>query len=172
MKNFLEKYNATKLETNQDEGKLSLESCKRRILSVLDENMKNFKNNSWNTSNRMNKLLIDKENNSIFTLRLGGKKIIRYSLFLLNTQEKLDFLSDFYDSIVNNEYDTEILNFLADEISKAETRKKASAEKRREKIKQKKAEAEKKTWEAAQNLIPANKNIITEGSNLPRYAQF
>ena len=171
MKNFLEKYNATKLETNQDEGKLSLESCKRRILNSLDENMKNFKNNSWNLNNRMNKLIIDKENNSIFTLRLGGKKIIRYSLFLLNTQEKLDFLSDFYDSIVKNEYDTEILNFLADEISKTEVRKKATAEKRREKKKQKKAEAEKRTWDAAKQMINEQIAAVAQEVTPPRYAQ-
>jgi hypothetical protein len=171
MKNFLEKYNATKLETNQDEGKLSLESCKRRILNILDENMKNFKNNSWNLNNRMNKLIIDKENNSIFTLRLGGKKIIRYSLFLLNTQEKLDFLSDFYDSIVKNEYDTEILNFLADEISKTEVRKKATAEKRREKKKQKKAEAEKRTWDAAKQMINEQIAAVAQEVTPPRYAQ-
>ena len=171
MKNFLEKYNATKLETNQDEGKLSLESCKRRILNILDENMKNFKNNSWNLNNRMNKLIIDKENNSIFTLRLGGKKIIPYSLFLLNTQEKLDFLSDFYDSIVKNEYDTEILNFLADEISKTEVRKKATAEKRREKKKQKKAEAEKRTWDAAKQMINEQIAAVAQEVTPPRYAQ-
>ena len=59
MKNFLNKYNATKIETTKDEGKLSLDSCKKRILSILDENMRNFKKDTWNVGNRMNKLIVD-----------------------------------------------------------------------------------------------------------------
>ena len=45
MKNFLEKYNATKLETTKDESQLSLDAYKQRILKLLDENMVHFKNN-------------------------------------------------------------------------------------------------------------------------------
>ncbi len=33
MKNFLKKYNATKLETTKDESQLSLDAYKQRILS-------------------------------------------------------------------------------------------------------------------------------------------
>ena len=83
MKNFLEKYNANKLETSKDEGKLTLDKAKERILNLLTENMRNFKNNAWDIKNRMNKLITDTEKNSIFTLRLGGKRIVRYSLDLL-----------------------------------------------------------------------------------------
>ena len=43
MKNFLEKYNATKLETTKDESQLSLDAYKQRILKLLDENMVHFK---------------------------------------------------------------------------------------------------------------------------------
>jgi hypothetical protein len=49
MKNFLEKYNATKLETTKDESQLSLDAYKQRILKLLDENMVHFKNNSCST---------------------------------------------------------------------------------------------------------------------------
>ena len=86
MKNFLEKYNAFKIETSKDEGKLTLETAKERILKLLTDNIRNFKEESWNLQNRMNKLIIDTEKNSIFTLRLGGKRIVRYSLDLLDTQ--------------------------------------------------------------------------------------
>ena len=54
MQNFLNKYNAVKLENTQDEGKLTLDSSKKRILKMLDENMKHIKYNSWNIKNRMN----------------------------------------------------------------------------------------------------------------------
>lgn len=64
MKNFLEKYNASKIETSQDEGKLTLETAKERILKLLTENMKNFKENNWNLQNRMNKLIIDTDKRS------------------------------------------------------------------------------------------------------------
>ncbi len=42
MKNFLNKYNATNLETTKDESQLSLEGYKHRILKILDENIINF----------------------------------------------------------------------------------------------------------------------------------
>lgn len=133
MKNFLNKYNATRLETTKDESLLSLEGYKRRILKILDENIINFKNHSWNLSNRMNKLIIDGENNSVFTLRLGGKRIVRYSLEYLNDQQKLEFLSDFYESVKQGDFDEDIINFIAEEKEKAYRRKKESNARRREK---------------------------------------
>ena len=66
MKNFLEKYNANKLETSKDEGKLTLDKAKERILSLLTENMRNFKDNTWDVKNRMNKLITDQDKNSVF----------------------------------------------------------------------------------------------------------
>lgn len=166
MQNFLNKYNAVKLENSQDEGKLTLDSSKKRILKMLDENMKHIKNNSWDIKNRMNKMIIDTETNSIFTLRLGGKKIIKYSLALLSDREKLKFLSDFYDSIVNHEFDTEILNFISQQIENAEKRKKISNERRKLKKQQEKEEATKRTIAAASSLIEE-----TMSQSLPRYAQ-
>ena len=183
MKNFLNKYNATKIETTKDEGKLSLDSCKKRILSILDENMRNFKKDTWNVGNRMNKLIVDTEISSIFTLRLGGKRIVRYSLSLLDTREKLNFLSDFHASIVNGEFDEEILNFLENEISKADARKKINGEKRREKKRKEreqkqadKKEAERRTYEAAKGLIDDEVYNTLVASNttsgdMPRYMQ-
>ena len=104
--------------------------------------------------------------NSIFTLRLGGKKIIKYSLALLSDREKLEFLSDFYDSIVNHEFDTEILNFISQQIENAEKRKKISNERRKLKKQQEKEEATKRTIAAASSLIEE-----TMSQSLPRYAQ-
>ena len=89
MKEFLGKYKAQKIETSADEGKLTLETAKKRILNLLVENIQNFKNDSWSIANRMNKLMIDTENNTIFSLRLGGKKIVRYSLDLLDVMQKM-----------------------------------------------------------------------------------
>ncbi len=65
-----------------------MEKAKKRILNLLVDNVQNFKNDSWSIANRMNKLMIDTENNTIFSLRLGGKKIVRYSLDLLDTMQK------------------------------------------------------------------------------------
>ena len=59
MKNALAKFNAVKIETYQDEGKLNYDTCKKRIMNLLDENMRNFKKDSWNKQNRMNKLIVD-----------------------------------------------------------------------------------------------------------------
>ena len=159
MKNFLEKYNATKIETSKDEGMLTLEKAKERILSLLTENMRNFKNNSWDIKNRMNKLITDTEKNSTFNLRLGGKRIARYSLDLLTTEQKINFLADFYTSVANNEFDEDIVNFLAKEVEKASERKKEANERR--KIK-KKEEKERKLKEARERTIVAAQPLVSD----------
>ena len=157
MQNFLTKYNANKIETSQDEGKLTLEKAKERILQLLTENIRNFKNNTWDISNRMNKLITDTEKNSIFNLRLGGKRIARYSLDLLTTEQKLNFLADFYTSVANNEFDNEIIEFLAQEVDNAAVRKKEANERRRLK---KKAQKEQKAKEDATKQAEATDRTI------------
>ena len=166
MQNFLKKYNANKIETSQDEGKLTLDKAKERILSLLTENIRNFKNNTWDISNRMNKLITDTEKNSIFNLRLGGKRIARYSLDLLTTEQKLNFLADFYTSVANNEFDNEIIEFLAQEVDNAAVRKKEANERRRLKKKAQKEQKAKedatKQAEAAARTIAAAKPMLQE----------
>ena len=157
MQNFLTKYNANKIETSKDEGKLTLDKAKERILQLLTENIRNFKNNTWDISNRMNKLITDTEKNSIFNLRLGGKRIARYSLDLLNTEQKLNFLADFYTSVANNEFDNEIIEFLAQEVDNAAVRKKEANERRRLK---KKAQKEQKAKEDATKQAEATARTI------------
>ena len=157
MQNFLAKYNANKIETSKDEGKLTLDKAKERILSLLTENIRNFKNDTWDISNRMNKLITDTEKNSIFNLRLGGKRIARYSLDLLTTEQKLNFLADFYTSVANNEFDNEIIEFLAQEVDNAAVRKKEANERRRLK---KKAQKEQKAKEDATKQAEATARTI------------
>ena len=157
MQNFLAKYNANKIETSKDEGKLTLDKAKERILQLLTENIRNFKNNTWDISNRMNKLITDTEKNSIFNLRLGGKRIARYSLDLLTTEQKLNFLADFYTSVANNEFDNEIVEFLAQEVDNAAVRKKEANERRRLK---KKAQKEQKAKEDATKQAEATARTI------------
>ena len=157
MQNFLAKYNANKIETSKDEGMLTLDKAKERILQLLTENIRNFKNNTWDISNRMNKLITDTEKNSIFNLRLGGKRIARYSLDLLTTEQKLNFLADFYTSVANNEFDNEIIEFLAQEVDNAAVRKKEANERRRLK---KKAQKEQKAKEDATKQADATARTI------------
>ena len=157
MQNFLAKYNANKIETSKDEGMLSLDKAKERILQLLTENIRNFKNDTWDISNRMNKLITDTEKNSIFNLRLGGKRIARYSLDLLTTEQKLNFLADFYTSVANNEFDNEIIEFLAQEVDNAAVRKKEANERRRLK---KKAQKEQKAKEDATKQAEATARTI------------
>ena len=163
MQNFLAKYNASKIETSKDEGKLTLDKAKERILNLLTENIRNFKNNTWDISNRMNKLITDTEKNSIFNLRLGGKRIARYSLDLLTTEQKLNFLADFYTSVANNEFDNEIIEFLAQEVDNAAVRKKEANERRRLK---KKAQKEQKAKEDATKQAEATARTIAAAKPL------
>ena len=157
MQNFLAKYNANKIETSKDEGKLTLDKAKERILQLLTENIRNFKNDTWDISNRMNNVITDTEKNSIFNLRLGGKRIARYSLDLLTTEQKLNFLADFYTSVANNEFDNEIIEFLAQEVDNAAVRKKEANERRRLK---KKAQKEQKAKEDATKQAEATARTI------------
>ncbi len=170
MKDFLGKYKAQKIETSQDEGKLTLITAKERILKLLADNIRNFKDDNWNLQNRMNKLMIDTENNTIFSLRLGGKKIVRYSLDLLDTMQKMQFLADFHTSVSNGEFDEDILNFLAKEVDIANQRKKEANERRRlkkQEEREKRAEAARqRTLAAAEPLL--NKELIP---NLSLYEQ-
>lgn len=159
MKDFLGKYKAQKIETSQDEGKLTLETAKKRILKLLADNIRNFKEDNWNLQNRMNKLMIDTENNTIFSLRLGGKKIVRYSLDLLDTIQKMQFLADFHTSVSNGEFDEDILNFLAKEVDIANQRKKEANERRRLK---KQEEREKRTEAARQRTIAAAEPLLNK----------
>lgn len=163
MQNFLTKYNANKIETSKDEGKLTLDKAKERILQLLTENIRNFKNDTWDISNRMNKLITDTEKNSIFNLRLGGKRIARYSLDLLTTEQKLNFLADFYTSVANNEFDNEIIEFLAQEVDNAAVRKKEANERRRLK---KKAQKEQKAKEDATKQAEATARTIAAAEPL------
>lgn len=166
MQNFLAKYNANKIETSKDEGKLTLDKAKERILQLLTENIRNFKNDTWDISNRMNKLITDTEKNSIFNLRLGGKRIARYSLDLLTTEQKLNFLADFYTSVANNEFDNEIVEFLAQEVDNAAVRKKEANERRRLKKKAQKEQKAKedatKQAEAVARTIAATEPMLQE----------
>ena len=170
MKEFLGKYKAQKIETSADEGKLTLETAKKRILNLLVENIQNFKNDSWSIANRMNKLMIDTENNTIFSLRLGGKKIVRYSLDLLDVMQKMQFLADFHTSVSNGEFDEDIVNFLAKEVDVANQRKKETNERRRlkkQEERERKAEmARQKTLAAAEPLL--NRELIP---NISLYEQ-
>lgn len=164
MKNFLEKYNAFKIETSKDEGKLTLETAKERILKLLTDNIRNFKEDSWNLQNRMNKLIIDTEKNSIFTLRLGGKRIVRYSLDLLDTQQKISFLFDFYNSVEAGEFNEDITDFLAKEIDNAAVRKKEANERRKNKKKARERQEEyaRKVEETRQRTLAAAEPMLHE----------
>ena len=166
MQNFLTKYNANKIETSKDEGMLTLDKAKERILQLLTENIRSFKNNTWDISNRMNKLITDTGKNSIFNLRLGGKRIARYSLDLLTNEQKLNFLADFYTSVANNEFDNEIIEFLAQEVDNAAVRKKEANERRRLKKKAQKEQKAKedatKQAEAAARTIAAAEPMLQE----------
>ncbi len=58
---------------------------------------------------------------------------------LLTTEQKINFLADFYTSVVEKEFDDDILNFLAQEVDNAAVRKKEANERRRLKRKKQKS---------------------------------
>ena len=70
IEDFMSSFGITQLETQKDEGLLSKGSCKQRILDLITLNIKNFRDNSWDKSNQMNKLLIDLDEISLFFVHM------------------------------------------------------------------------------------------------------
>ena len=68
-------------------------------------------------------------------------------------------MADFYTSVANNEFDDDIVNFLAKEVEKASERKKEANERR--KIK-KKEEKERKLKEARERTIVAAQPLVSD----------
>ena len=155
IEDFMSSFGITRLETQKDEGLLSKESCKQRILDLITMNIKNFRDNSWDKSNQMNKLLIDldeKKNISVFSVRLGGKRIYRCSCPLFPTDQKIAFLSKFYEAVSKGILDTQIENFCENEVKrKADMRKKNNEKKKNKR-------EEERLNKAAQLLAEAKAN--------------
>ena len=102
IEDFMASFGITRLETQKDEGLLSKASCRQRILDAIKFNIQTFKDNAWTKENQMLKLLVDldeKKNSAIFNVRLGGKRIYRCSCPLMSLDEKIEFLTKFYEAI-------------------------------------------------------------------------
>ena len=155
IEDFMSSFGITRLETQKDEGLLSKGSCKQRILDLITMNIKNFRDNSWDKSNQMNKLLIDldeKKNISVFSVRLGGKRIYRCSCPLFPTDQKIAFLTKFYEAVSKGILDTQIENFCENEVKrKADMRKKNNEKKKNKR-------EEERLNKAAQLLAEAKAN--------------
>ena len=150
IEDFMSSFGITRLETQKDEGLLSKESCKQRILDLITLNIKNFRDNSWNKSNQMNKLLIDldeKKNISVFSVRLGGKRIYRCSCPLFPTDQKIAFLTKFYEAVSKGILDTQIETFCENEVKLKEERRKANNKKKQD-LRNERKLALLKAWEA------------------------
>ena len=155
MESFMGSFGIVPMTTLKDEGLLSVANCKKRILDMLKYNIQNFKNNTWEINNRMLKMLVDldeKKNKSIFTVRLGGKRVYRCNCATLTVPQKVDFLSKFYEGVSKGYLDKQIEDFCEHQVALAEDRKKIQREKRRaerkaEREKQKQKEAEDRSYQ-------------------------
>ncbi|MBP5344273.1 MAG: hypothetical protein J6Y85_04295 [Alphaproteobacteria bacterium] len=151
IESFMGSFGIVPMTTFKDEGLLSFENCKKRILDMIKLNIQNFKTNAWNENNRMLKMLVDldeKKNKSIFTVRLGGKRVYRCNCDTLTTPQKIEFLTKFYEGTSRGLLDKNISDFCEQQVALAEDRKKIQREKRkaqrkaeREALKQKEADA-------------------------------
>jgi len=147
IEDFMSAFGITQIATQKDEGLLSKESCRKRILKEIEINIQNFKNDGWSKENQMHKLLTElkkKDNviSTIFSVRLGGKRIYRCSCGLLNKQQKIEFLTKFYEAISKGILDEQIENFCENEVKLKEKRKQASRLKKKLKRAEEKAKKE------------------------------
>jgi hypothetical protein len=154
IENFMGSFGIVPMTTLRDEGLVSFDVVKERVLKLITMNIKNFKENLWNDSNKMNKLLVDldkKKNKSIFTVRLGGKRIYRCNTALLPPEQKAVFLEQFYHGVANGCLDKQILDFCEKEVKLNEVRKEKQKEKRRAKRQAEREEKKQKEVEAAKH---------------------
>ena len=142
---LLAKYNLTQITTAREEGALSFENCKNRILEAIKFNIDTILGEGWNKGNNMKKLLTKYAGKTVFSIRSGSKTIIRLAgLEIRDSVEQIRFLKDAYESIENNEFDRNILDFLESEKETQKLRKEEAKQKRKDKLKEaKKAGVEK-----------------------------
>ena len=155
IEDFMGSYGIVPMATMRDEGLVSFDVVKERILKLITLNIKCFKENLWNKENKMNKLLVDldeKKNKSIFTVRLAGKRVYRCNTTLLAPQQKIDFLTKFYEGISRGILDKQIVDFCEKEAQLAEVRKEKQRAKRREKNRLDREEKKKKEAETKEHL--------------------
>ena len=158
IENFMSNFGIVPMTTLRDEGLVSFDVVKDRVLKLITLNIKNFKENLWNASNKMNKLLVDldeKKNKSIFTVRLGGKRIYRCNTALLPLEQKIEFLTKFYSAVSSGVLNQQIIDFCEREAKLNEVRKEKQREKRREQNRIKREEKKKKEAEAKKHLPQA-----------------
>ena len=76
IEDFMGSYSIVPMKNAREEGLMSFEVCKQRILDLIQENIKLFKANVWDKKNRMQKLLVDldKKNKTVFTVRLRWRQ--------------------------------------------------------------------------------------------------
>ena len=143
MESFMGSFGIVPMTTIKDEGLLSFKNCKERILNMIKLNIQNFKNTAWNENNRMMKMLIDtdekKNNKSICTVRLGGKRVYKCNCPSLTVSQKVEFLTRFYEGVDKGLLDKQIQDFCEQQVALADDRKKVQREKRKA---QRKAERE------------------------------
>lgn len=152
---YMSEYNINPMETAKDEGLLSVEMCKSKILNLIELNIRNFKNNTWNLRNRMNKLLVDlspEKNKSVFTIRLGGKRVYRCHCQRLELTQKIDFLNKFFQAVSQGYLDQAIINFCEDEVKRSMKRKNDLKERRKAKRDAEKAAYKEREAEAIRHL--------------------
>ena len=134
MESFMGSFGIVPMTTVKDEGLLSFQNCKDRILKMIEFNIQNFKYDTWAKENRMLKMLIDldpKRNKSICTVRLGGKRVYKCNCETLNTPRKVEFLTKFYEGVSRGFLDKKITEFCERQVALAEDRKKIQREKRK-----------------------------------------
>ena len=154
IEDFMGSYSIVPMKNAREEGLMSFEVCKQRILDLIQENIKLFKANVWDKKNRMQKLLVDldKKNKTVFTVRLGGKRIYRCNTALLDLPSKIEFLTKFYEGVSRGCLNKQIEDFCESEVNLANKRKEKQKEKRREKRRKEREEQAKKEAEAKQHL--------------------
>ena len=155
IEDFMGSYSIVPMKNAREEGLMSFDVCKQRILELIQENIRLFKANVWDKKNRMQKLLVDldkKKNKTVFTIRLGGKRIYRCNTALLDLPSKIEFLTKFYEGVSRGCLNKQIEDFCEKEVNLANARKEEQKKKRREKRKKEREEKAKQEAEAKEHL--------------------
>ena len=158
VESLLSVFGVKRISNAKDEGLLSFNNVKNKLGELVDYNIEQFKNNSWNTANMMLKMLTyrKKEKVDIFSLRIMGKYIYRCSCNLPTNEKKIEFLQSIKALLETGSLDKEITDFCEQEVLKKKEQKKAAAARRR------KRKAEEKEQKAKGKMVEAKLQEINE----------
>ena len=146
------------MNTVKDEGLISFDGCKNRLLDLIKLNIQHFTKGSWNEKNHMWKIVVDKETKgkTILSLRSGSRTFFRFSAPIMDISAKITLLNKLYEQVSKGMMDNQIQNFCEQQVIAEGERKKKNREARKARRKAEKEALKEKEAALLKHLPPVS----------------